>query len=434
MRIDLFKDKYFDLIIINNQSIIYFKLSQEKNKVNVLESEKITADIYSQGIFHLANVQSALEKLLAKYKLTELGIILNTPNIIFQKITIPQSTATKEVILNYLKTNFPLSIEKYSLFYQKDKYQSSLSNSIYNIFLIDKDIINNLLDIVEKHGLIPLFISPTIETFYRYLLDKAMLDFNEDYLLFLKIEDTLITVLIRNLRLTKILTEELDTSKVKLDYVIDRIYNFFKTELQPQTKILFFIEETFEFRGNHQSLSFTSSTINIILKGACLTFRNVLNEKQIIDFMPVKNYNIYFLNRLPSIITLLAVYTILLLIFISIPFLYLQSKLNNEIKQLKSQTQNIAITNQNETQLNNLQNLIASLNSKIFDKISSVVKIKSLPGIEGIYFENEAITFNLKINNTDLGNIKTRIQQQFPESKLIEEINLGNEVKLKYNF
>jgi hypothetical protein len=433
MKIDFFKEKYFDLILINNQSVAYFRLAKEKTKIEVLKSEKIEANIYSQGIFHLPNLQPTLEILFKKYKLTELGIVLNTPNIVFQKINLPRGTSDREAIINYLKTNFPLPIEKYALFYQEDKYRTLTSLATYNIFLIDREIINNLLDIVEKYGLMPIFISPTIEIFYRYLLNKAILDFNEEYLIFLQAENSLITALIRNLRLEKIITEEIDFQKTNLDLVISRIYDFFKLELKPQTKIIFFSQEKIQFTGSYPALFFPSPTINVILEGSYFAFQDILAERPIIDFMPVKNYKVYFFNRLPSIITLLSVYILFLLILISLAFFSFEVRLNNELKNLSSQIKQVSAA-QNEPQLQNLKNLVSSIEPQNFDKFSLIVKIKELPGIENINFEQKEIIFNLKIDSQNLEKIKYQISQNFPSAKLIEESTSENEVRLKYKF
>jgi len=433
MKIDIFKEKYFDLILINNQSVVYFRLTKEKTKIEVLKSEKIEANIYSQGVFSLPNLQSALEVLFKKYKLTELGIVFNTPNIVFQKINLPRGTSAKEAIINYLKTNFPLPIEKYALFYQEDKYRTLVSLATYNIFLIDKAIINHLLDIVEKYGLLPIFISPTIEIFYRYLLNKTILDFNEEYLIFLQADSSLITVLIRNLRLEKIITEEIDVQKTNLDLIVSRIYDFFKLELKPQTKIIFFTPEKIQFTGSHQVLFFTSPTINVILEGSYFAFKDVLAERPIIDFMPVKNYKAYFFNRLPAIITLISVYVLSLLILISVAFVALEIRLNNELKNLSSQIKQVSPT-QNETQLQNLKNVISSIEPQNFEKFSLIVKIKELPGIENISLEQKEIIFSLKINNQNLEKTKYQISQDFPSAKLIEESVSENEVRLKYSF
>jgi len=433
MKIDIFKEKYLDLIVINNQNVAYFKLSKEKTKIEVLKSEKIEANIYSQRVFHLPNLQPALEVLLKKYKLTELGIVINTPNIIFQKINLPQGTSTKEAIINYLKTDFPLPIEKYAIFYHEDKYHTLTSSPTYNIFLIDKEIVNHLLDIVEKYGLIPIFISPTIEILYRYLLNKTILDFNEEYLIFLQAENSLITALIKNLRLEKIITEEIDSQKTNLDLIISRIYDFFKLELKPQTKIIFFSQDKIQFTGSHQTLFFPSPTINVILEGSYYAFKDVLAERPIIDFMPVKNYKAYFLYRLPSIFTLLSVYTLFLLVLISLSYFSLQMRFNNEIKNLSSQIKTVTV-NQTENQLQNLKNIITTLQLETFDKFSTFVKIKEIAGLESINLEQKEIIFSLKINDQNLEKIKYQISQNFPSAKLIEESASENEVRLKYSF
>jgi hypothetical protein len=88
MKIDIFKEKYFDLLIINCGSVSYFKIGREKTKIKVLKSERIETKIFSQGVFYFNNLEPILQVIFKKHKLTELGIILNLPNIIFQRINL----------------------------------------------------------------------------------------------------------------------------------------------------------------------------------------------------------------------------------------------------------------------------------------------------------------------------------------------------------
>jgi hypothetical protein len=142
MIIDIFKEKSLDLLMINSKSVIYFKIAKEKAKIKILKSEKIETLISSQRIFYLSNLEEALRIILKKYKVTELGIILNLPNIIFQRINLTIAAPSKEALLNYLKTNIPLPIEKYNLFFKQDKYKTLPNMSTFNVFLVSKEIID----------------------------------------------------------------------------------------------------------------------------------------------------------------------------------------------------------------------------------------------------------------------------------------------------
>jgi len=434
MKIDIFKEKAFDLLIINNKSVSYFKITKEKRKIKVLKNEKVEVQIFSHGVFYFANLESALSIILKKHKLTELGIILNLPNIIFQKVNLGGATAPKEALLNYLKTNFFLPIEKYSLFYKQDRYRTLPTLSTFNVFLISKEIINSLLVIIEKYGLIPIFITSSIEIFFQYLLNKAILSFNEEYLAFLLEEGTLLVFLISNLRLEKVILEEYDPEKLNLDLLISRIYDYLKPELKPTTKIIFFMEKRDFPEILQQKMFFSTSSINIFLEGGYFTFMNVLSEKPIIDFSPLKNYVAYFLNRIPSAIIFISTYLLILLFLTSTSFFVFQNIFKKEIKSLTSEIKIFSPKEDLQTQLENFKKLVSQLNPDIFYRFSSLEKIKNIPGLESSSFSPQSLIFSLKVENTEAEGIKFQISQDFPQAKLIEESTIENQVLLKYSF
>jgi hypothetical protein len=434
MKIDIFKEKYLDLLIINNTSISYFKITQEKTKIKVLKSERVEAKIFSQGVFYFTNLEPALQVILKKHKLTELGIILNLPNIIFQKINLAGTTGVKEALFNYLKTNFPLPIEKYSLFYKQEKYKSLPTLSTFNVFLISREIIDSLLAVIEKYGLIPIFISPSVEIFFQYLLNKTLLDFNEEYLIFLLEENNLLAFLIRNLRLEKVILEEYDPEKINLDLLISRIYDFLKSELKPTTKIIFFMEKKDFPEIVQQKIFFPAPTINVFLEGGYFAFNNVLAGKQIIDFSPLKNYTAYFLNRVPSIVVFLFIYLFILSFLISISFFVFQNIFTKESRKLASQIPSLSFKENLQNQLEILKKIASELKPDLFFKFSSLEKIKNLPGFESLNFSSQGMVFSLKVEDKEAEKIKFQISRDFPNSKLIEESTMENKVLLKYSF
>jgi len=434
MKIDIFKEKYLDLLIINNTSISYFKITQEKTKIKVLKSERVEAKIFSQGVFYFTNLEPALQVILKKHKLTELGIILNLPNIIFQRINLVGTTGVKEALLNYLKTNFPLPIEKYSLFYKREKYKSLPTLSTFNVFLISREIIDSLLAVIEKYGLIPIFISPSVEIFFQYLLNKALLDFNEEYLIFLLEENTLLALLISNLRLERVILEEYNPEKIGLDLLISRIYDFLKSELKPTTKIIFFMEKKDFPEIVQQKIFFPAPTINVFLEGGYFAFNNVLAEKQIIDFSPLKNYTAYFLNRVPSIVVFLSIYLFILSFLISISFFVFQNIFTKESRKLASQIPSLSFKENLQNQLEILKKIASELKPDLFFKFSSLEKIKNLPGFESLNFSSQGMVFSLKVEDKEAEKIKFQISRDFPNSKLIEESTMENKVLLKYSF
>jgi hypothetical protein len=434
MKFDIFKEKYLDLLIINNKSIDYFKITHEKEKVKVVKSARVEAEIYSQGVFHFPNLEPALQILFQKHKLNELGIILNLPNIIYQKITLPRGSSPKDAIIHYLKTNFPLPIEKYALFYKEDKYRTLPTLATFNVFLISKEIIDSILAIIEKYNLIPLFISPSIEISFQYLLNKAVLDFNEEYLIFVLEENTLIACLIRNLRLEKVVLEEYEPQKINIDLLISRVYVFFKQELNPATKIIFFLEKKEDLPEiTHEKMFWPSKPTDVLLEGGYLVFTNVLAEKQIIDFLPLKNYTAYFLNRIPSIVMFLSAYLVLLSLLISASYFVLQNHLQKKIKNISLQVKSLPLDQNLQTEIETLSGMAKKLNLETFSKFSSIEKIRYFQGLQSINFTHQGLTFAIKIPKQDIEKIKFQLSKDFPNAKLIEETSLENEVILKYS-
>jgi hypothetical protein len=240
--------------------------------------------------------------------------------------------------------------------------------------------------------------------------------------------------LIRNLRLEKVILEEYDPEKLSLDLLILRIYSFLKTELKPTTKIIFFMEKRDFPEITQEKIFLPSPSINVFLEGGYFAFANVFTDKQIIDFLPLKNYTAYFLNRLPSIVMFLSAYLFTLLLLISVSFFVFQNMFKKEIKNLALQMQTISSKGDLQTQIENLQKITSRLKPDLFSKFSSLEKIKNIPGFESLNFSSQEVVFSLRVESQDAEKIKFQISQDFPNSKLIEETTVENKVLLKYSF
>jgi len=247
-------------------------------------------------------------------------------------------------------------------------------------------------------------------------------------------ENTLLVCLIRNLRLEKVILEEYNPEKINFDLFVSRIYNFLKPELKPTTKIIFFMEKRGFPEIDRQKIFFPFPAINIFLEGGYFAFTNILAEKQIIDFSPFKNYTAYFLNRLPSIVIFLSAYLLILLFSISISFFVFQNIFKKESKNLASEIKTISSKEDTQIQLENLKKMTLGLSPDIFSKFYSLEKIKNIPGFESLNFYSQKMIFSLKVEDKEAEKIKLQINQDFPNSKLIEENTMENKVLLKYNF
>lgn len=436
MKIELAREKVYDLLLIENNSLSYFKF---KDRGEVLKNEVIESNLYLHGIFQRENLDRAISLLIKKHKLKVLGIVLNLPNLLYQRITLPRSANPYEAILNYLKVSFPLSLEKYVFFYKEDKYGLSPTLSNFNIFFTPNEIIDNLLRIIEKYNLIPLFIVPSLEVIYHYLLRKSLIDFNEEYIIFCFQPKMMISFLIKNLRMEKVIIEEIDLEKVDLNLIIARFYNFLKTNVGPEAKVLFFSEKTISPLPeiSHQQITFNLKPLTIFLEGSNFIFSKVFADQEIVDFLPIKSYSAYFLNRLPSIIIFLSVYLLSIFFIVSSLFLVFNLKFKKEIKNLSEETLKIRVSESDlENKFFQLSELLKNLNLKTLENFAKIKKIASLNNLEKIDLENfEKLNFSLKVQKTDVEKIKFQMNQLFPEIKLIqEEVISENEVRLIYGF
>ncbi|GIW65236.1 MAG: hypothetical protein KatS3mg093_215 [Candidatus Parcubacteria bacterium] len=226
---------------IENNAVSWFRIAKKRGNVTVIRSEKIIVDfIYNQGVFHLTNLEPAISELMTKFKLREIGIVLHLPTLLFQRISLSRDSVPREAILNYLKNKFSFTLLINILFFIK---KTSIKNLVYYListfFFISREIVDGLLNIIEKYGIIPLFISPSIEAYYQYLVSKAIVDFNEEYLVFFISNFSLAAILIKNLRIEKVIIDEIELNNFNKDLLV-RIYNFLKSNFSSEGKILFF--------------------------------------------------------------------------------------------------------------------------------------------------------------------------------------------------
>lgn len=430
--------RIYDLLFIANNNVSWFRITKKRGTVKVLKSEKILADLYSEGIFHSANLEPAVSELISKYNLKEIGIVIHLPTLLFQRISLSRDSMPRDAILNYLKTSFPLPLDKYSLFYREDKYQKFGSLSNFNIFFISKEIIDGLLSIIEKYGIIPLFITPSVETFYQYLVSKAIIDFNEEYLVFLIDNFSLTSILIKNLRIEKVIIDEIDLNNFDSN-LISRIYNFLKANFSAEGKVLFFSDKNFSNFENiiQQQIFFKTKSLNVLLEGGFSSFERVINDEDLIDFLPIKPYFAYFLNHLPQALIFVSIYTFVLgLIFFS-GFLLLSKKFDREILNLQSQTtQQILPTRDEEIlKFQKLMNISSQLSTKTLANFTDLNKIINLNNLIEINFSpNNDLSLVFNVGREESNRIKEEIKQILPEAKIITEEYIDNRLKLRYNF
>jgi hypothetical protein len=439
MKKNLNIQKSYDLIFIENNAVSWFRITKKRGNVNVVKSEKILVDfIYNQGVFSLASLEPAIGELITKFKLKEIGIILHLPTLLFQRISLSRDSLPREAILNYLKTNFPLPLDKYSFFYKEDKYQKFGSLSNFNIFFISREIIDGLLNVIEKYGIIPLFISPSIEAYYQYLVSKAIVDFNEEYLVFFVSNFSLTAILIKNLRIEKVIIDEIELDKLDKDLLV-RIYNFLKSNFSPEGKILFLGDISFEKIEAipNQQIFFQTKTLNILLEGSYSVFERVMNDEDLIDFLPIKPYFVYFLNRLPRAIAFVSLYTFVLGVAFGLSYLFINNRLTKEFLTLRDQKKTTlpVYSDEKSTKLKKIFELSSQLNTTTRDNFINLEKIVNFPELEEIeLLGSNELKLVFRINNQDVPRIKESLMPILPETKKISEEYIDNQLKLRYNF
>ncbi len=437
MKIDFLREKSYDLIFISPDELAYFSLEKNKVSFKISKAEAISGSLLEQGLLKFENLEKSLSFLIRKHKLKELGIVLHLPNILFQKISLPRGRNPQETISNYLKTSFPLPLEKYTFFYKEDKYKLTPTLSNFNIFFIEKNRIDVLLSIIEKYNILPLFITPSLEVVYQYLLGKSLIDFHEEYLVFFIDRNLLFALLIKNLRIEKVITEEISLNAIDFNLLIFRLYNFLKTSISPNAKVLIFSEKKQKISEiSHQQIFFDLNPKEILIEGSYLIFNRVFSGQDFIDFLPLKPYSVYFFNRLLSMSIFLSVYVFLLTLSFSVIYLGLDFKLRGEIKKLSNFQKIQLTTNLNREQIEKFKNLNQKLNLPVlenFDKIKTISQLKELESMN--YSPNQALSFSLRVKKEDLEKVKLNFTQNFPNIRLVqEEIVSEDEVKLTYSF
>jgi hypothetical protein len=436
MKLDFLKEQLVDFIVINNNNIQYFKIKKIGSSISVINSEKIETVIFNKGIINFYNLEKSLEILVKKYKFNELGIVLNIPNIIYYRINLPKGKSPYEAILSYLKVNFPLPIEKYLFFYREDKYRSSKNIVNYNIFLILKEFIDFIINTIEKQNIIPLFITHSAEVFYQFFLNRVIIDFNDEYLAFIKLENTLIVLNIKYLNVEKFILEEYNPQLISLEMAIKRIYDFLKMNITPTTKIIFFSDVNIKDipEITHEKIFLNFNIISSLLEGSYLIFQNVLNEKPIINFSPFKEYTSYLINRIPNIINFLLVYVLILFVFLSFGFLVLNFQLKKEISELNKNLIKITPDISLKNQIENLNKITKKINLKDFTSLNIIKNLYDLKKLENVQMDKKELIFNIIDVKENIDNLKTQIQNINNNLILIEESSFGDKIMLKYKY
>lgn len=413
----------YNLLIIKENSLVFAEGVKIKSVFKITKIKEVKVQIYNENTFNFSNLEKAILDFIKEEKLKSFGVIIDIPVFIFQKISINVSAVNPEGIANYLKINFPLPLERYIYVYKEESREKNYQISNVNIVFVAKEVISKIIEILQKHELIPLFISNSAESLYFYLIREAIISFNENYLIFIIRENNILVLVLENLRITKIFWEEIKDYK-EIKNIIQRFFNFIKTNLKADSKIYFFSEGD-EFKIDDIKNIQRSFKYNIeeqIIKGSFYLFDLVFKGNEIIDFLPIKTFNAYFLSKLPQVFIFLTVLILSLVITITGPFLFLNFKLIKEKNELSTKLNSLNYVS------TNLQNVIEELikikekiNFSNKEKLEKIIEILSINNVQNISFKQNEIQFTLKINKNDIDKVKGQVIQKYPQAQIIKE-------------
>ena len=170
MKIDIFKEKYFDLLIINNKSLNYFKITQEKNKIEINKIKIIVPTLY----FYPEIARYLQEKFLWQIEFVEpedFNEILTNKN--YQAVLFG---------LNY--SHPPLLFSFFSkLGYNINNLDNLELERSFQQLITDPQIkMNEKLSEIEKNILDLKMNVFLVNPYYFYILNKKISGFDQFYL------------------------------------------------------------------------------------------------------------------------------------------------------------------------------------------------------------------------------------------------------------
>jgi hypothetical protein len=328
------KEEIIDIILISPDRVIYYDFDEKENSVILKNLEVFKTPIYENGVFLKNNLEKALDEIIKKYKIKELGISLHFPNIFFQKVTIPRTPDALNAIKNYLQNYLPLNLEKYKIIYKEDVYKLSGNFANYNVFLFPKELEEEILDFFFKEDVTLYFVSPSFEAILSNLLYEALISFTENYLIFFIDEKIAHIFYLENLKPEKIFFEEV-SQETNFDLFIERFINYFTSQDKKFETLIFAFPEI-------QIKNYNFVKINpyeFIGKGNIVLLKKIFQDQPFLDFLSLKPKTVYFLNKIKRSFNLSTIFIFSVTLISLLTLVYFYFDFSNKEKALKEEIQ-----------------------------------------------------------------------------------------------
>ncbi len=429
MKIDIFQEKSFSVLVLTPQRIIFSSLRNEKNKYVIEKSEEIITPIFVRDTILRENLEKSLKILIERYKFKEVGFIINLPGIFFQRITIPRTGNPLSSITNYLQATLPFPLEKYEFIYLEDIYHLSGNLANYNLFFFPKEIKEEILDILQSLDLTSFFIVPAFEIILENLIYKALISVNESFLVFYFDESIANIFFIENLRIDKLFIEEIDKEKTNFELFIERFKNYFESQGK---KFNILILSDFDLKiSNYKYLKIKS--IEFINEGSLLLLKKIFQDQPFFDFLSLKPSRIYFLIKIRKTLSLASIFLISLLLIYLGGFVYLDFRLNSKKVELKKEISQIS-SGGSELFEENLKYFIELANkiSQRKEKRDEFLKLTKFYNLEYLNEDTREAIFIL--NKDEVEKFKTEISKIGLDININEEIVDKDKVRARLRF
>lgn len=401
-----------DLIVISPQRISLYHIKGEWKKKISLESKfEYVGEIFSKNLLYVHNLEQAFKNLKAKHTdLIEAGIILHLPGLIFQRVSLPISRNFRETLLSYLRSKFPIPLQQYYIF---SKVESQLENTVtVSIFFLPRQLIDSLVKILEKVGIVPLFAIHSFNALDIFALDYFSIESDTDYVFIIHSDKAIMSSWIRNYQHFKILTDEIDKGNLKK---LQRLIAYYDQIVPKANREIFVLtdvklpehwQKTYNFKKMPMDLDVFWSTA-----GKLATLR--LNTSDLIDVLPARPTKIFLFNRLVPILMVASLFTFILVIFSGIFSFSVTRFIRNKIEAIQTGVRGELNLQAKETAIKNLNQLTEAYlkrHQKPLD-FQTIAEIMNLVEVKKVEADLNKLKIWVIIKKEDFENFSQKIKQ-----------------------
>lgn len=402
-----------DLLVISPQKIVLYHVKGGKKRISLESKFEYSGEFFAKSLLYVANLEKALKELKAKHKdLIEAGIILHLPGLIFQKVSLPISKKLQDTLLNYLRSNLPIPLQKYYTFSKVEK-QNLLENTVtVAIFFLPKQLIDSLVNVLEKVNIIPLFAIHSFNALDIFALDYFSIESETDYIFIIHSDKAIMSSWIRNYQHFKVLTDEIETGDLDK---LQRLIAYYD-QIVPKANREFFVLTSLELPEHWQRIyNLKKMPIDLdvfwSIAGKLATLR--LSTSDLIDVLPARPTKIFLFNRLVPILRVASLFTFILIIFSGIFSFSLSKFVQNKIEAIQTGVQGELNLQAKENAINNLNQLMEAYlkrHQKPID-FSAIAEIMNLVEVKKVEADLNKLKIWVIIKKEDLENFSQKIKQ-----------------------